>query len=373
MLKALPLARALVSRGCRRAATTQAAALSSRSFHVSAAAFAPKEITVRDAINSALDEELSRDQTVYIMGEEVGDYQGAYKITKGLVQKYGPERVIDTPITEAGFTGMAVGSAMAGLRPIVEFMTFNFSMQAIDHVINSAAKINYMSGGDIPCPIVFRGPNGPAAGVAAQHSQCFASWYGHCPGLKVLAPYDAEDARGMIKAAVRDQNPVVVLENELMYGTTFTLSDEAQGTDYVTPIGKCRIMREGKDVTIVAFSRMVQFALEAADKLAQEGIQAEVINLRSIRPLDVKTIADSVVKTNRLVTVEDGWHLYGVGAEVGASIMESYAFDYLDAPMERVAGADVPMPYANNLEQAAIPTADNIVSAARRACYRKAA
>ena len=288
-------------------------------------------------------------------------------------QKYGPERVIDTPITEAGFTGMAVGSAMAGLRPIVEFMTFNFSMQAIDHVINSAAKINYMSGGDIPCPIVFRGPNGPAAGVAAQHSQCFASWYGHCPGLKVLAPYDAEDARGMIKAAVRDQNPVVVLENELMYGTTFTLSDEAQGTDYVTPIGKCRIMREGKDVTIVAFSRMVQFALEAADKLALEGIQAEVINLRSIRPLDVKTIADSVVKTNRLVTVEDGWHLYGVGAEVGASIMESYAFDYLDAPMERVAGADVPMPYANNLEQAAIPTADNIVSAARRACYRKAA
>jgi len=245
-------------------------------------------------------------------------------------------------------------------------------MQAIDHVINSAAKINYMSGGDIPCPIVFRGPNGPAAGVAAQHSQCFASWYGHCPGLKVLAPYDSEDARGMMKAAVRDQNPVVVLENELMYGTSFMVSDEAQSPDFVTPIGKCKIMREGSDVTIVAFSRMVQFALEAADKLAQEGIKAEVINIRSIRPLDVKTIADSVVKTNRLVTVEDGWHLYGVGAEIGASIMESYAFDYMDAPMERVSGADVPMPYAHNLEKAAIPTADNIVSAARRACFRKA-
>lgn len=361
-------------RTARSAAQGQApAALASRSFHASAKALAPKEMTVRDALNSALDEELGRDPTVYMMGEEIGDYQGAYKITKGLVQKYGPERVIDTPITEAGFTGMAVGSAMAGLRPIVEFMTFNFSMQAIDHVINSAAKINYMSGGDIPCPIVFRGPNGPAAGVGAQHSQCFASWYGHCPGLKVLAPYDSEDARGMIKAAVRDQNPVVILENELMYGTSFTLSDEAQSADYVTPIGKCRIMREGKDVTIVAFSRMVQFALEAADKLAQEGIQAEVINLRSIRPLDVKTIADSVVKTNRLVTVEDGWHLYGIGAEIGTSIMESYAFDYLDAPMERIAGADVPMPYANNLEKQAVPTADNIVSAARRACFRKAA
>jgi pyruvate dehydrogenase E1 component beta subunit len=374
MLKSLPMARVLVARAASAVTRSRLpAAFVSRSFHVSATSFAPKEMTVRDALNSALDEELARDPTVYIMGEEVGDYQGAYKITKGLVQKFGPERVIDTPITEAGFTGMAVGSAMAGTRPIVEFMTFNFSMQAIDHVINSAAKINYMSGGDIPCPIVFRGPNGPAAGVAAQHSQCFASWYGHCPGLKVLAPYDSEDARGMIKAAVRDNNPVVVLENELLYGTSFMVSDEAQGKDFVTPIGKCRIMREGKDVTIVAFSRMVHFALEAAETLAKEGIQAEVINLRSIRPLDVKTIADSIVKTNRLVTVEDGWHLYGVGAEIGASIMESYAFDYLDAPMERVAGADVPMPYANNLEQAAIPTPDNIVSAARRACYRKTA
>jgi pyruvate dehydrogenase E1 component beta subunit len=372
MKRSLPLVRSLLSGAVRRGAKATAA-LQPRMFHTSVSAWAPKEITVRDALNSALDEELGRDPTVYIMGEEVGDYQGAYKITKGLVQKFGPERVIDTPITEAGFTGMAIGSAMAGCRPIVEFMTFNFSMQAIDHVINSAAKINYMSGGDIPCPIVFRGPNGPAAGVAAQHSQCFASWYGHCPGLKVVAPYDAEDARGMIKAAVRDENPVVVLENELMYGTSFTLSDEAQGKDFVIPFGKCKVMRPGKDVTIVAFSRMVQFALEAAATLATEGIEAEVINLRSIRPLDVKSIADSIVKTNRLVTVEDGWHLYGVGAEIGAAVMESYAFDYLDAPMERVAGADVPMPYANNLERAAIPTAANIVSAARRACYRKPA
>ncbi|EKX52763.1 hypothetical protein GUITHDRAFT_150650 [Guillardia theta CCMP2712] len=332
---------------------------------------AAKDMTVRDALNSAMDEEMARDPTVFVMGEEVGDYQGAYKVTRGLIQKYGPERVIDTPITEIGFTGMGVGASMGGLKPIVEFMTFNFSMQAIDHIINSAAKINYMSAGDIPCPIVFRGPNGPAAGVAAQHSQCFASWYGHCPGLKVVSPFDSEDARGLLKAAIRDPNPVVVLENELLYGSTFQLSDEAQSPDFVIPIGKAKIMRQGKDVTIVAFSRMVQMALEAAEKLAQEGISAEVINLRSIRPLDVKTIADSVVKTNRLVTVEDGWHMYGVGSEIAASIMESYAFDYLDAPMERVAGADVPMPYAKNLEDAAIPQADNIVSAARRACFRK--
>lgn len=328
-------------------------------------------MAVRDALNSAMDEEMNRDGKVFVMGEEVGDYQGAYKVTRGLIQKFGPERVIDTPITEAGFTGMAVGASMAGLRPIVEFMTFNFSMQAIDHVINSAAKINYMSAGDIPCPIVFRGPNGPAAGVAAQHSQCFASWYGHCPGLHVIAPYDSEDARGLLKAAIRDNNPVVCLENELLYGTAFPLSDEAQDKDFTVPIGKAKVMREGTDVTIVAFSRMVQFSLEAADKLAEEGIKAEVINLRSIRPLDVKTIADSVVKTNRLVTVEDGWHLYGVGAEIAASVMESYAFDYLDAPVERVAGADVPMPYAHGLEKAAIPHAENIASAAKRACYRK--
>jgi len=329
-------------------------------------------MAVRDALNSAMDEEMSRDETVFLMGEEVGDYQGAYKVSRGLIQKFGPERVFDTPITEMGFTGIAVGACMAGLKPVLEFMTWNFSMQAIDHVVNSAAKINYMSAGDIPCPMVFRGPNGPAAGVGAQHSQCFASWYGHCPGLKVLAPYDSEDCRGLLKAAIRDPDPVVFLENELMYGTNFTLSDEAQSPDFVLPIGKAKIMREGTDVTLVAFSRMVGLALEAADKLAEEGIKAEVINLRSIRPLDVKTIADSVVKTNRLVTIEDGWHLYGVGAEIGTSIMESYAFDYLDAPMERVAGADVPMPYTNVLEQAALPQVNDIVSSARRACYRKA-
>lgn len=329
-------------------------------------------MTVRDALNAAMDEEMARDKTVFVLGEEVGEYQGAYKITKGLIQKYGPERVIDTPITEAGFSGIAVGAAMAGLRPICEFMTFNFSMQAIDHVINSAAKIHYMSAGDIKCPIVFRGPNGPAAGVGAQHSQCFASWYGHCPGLKVVAPYDSEDSKGLLKAAIRDSNPVVFLENELMYGTSFELSDEAKSADFVLPLDKAKIMRAGKDVTITAFSRMVGLALEAAERLQAEGISAEVINLRSIRPLDMDTICGSVMRTGRLVTVEDGWHMYGVGAEICASLVESAAFDYLDAPVERVAGADVPMPYAKNLETAALPQVDNIVSAVRRACFRKA-
>lgn len=323
-------------------------------------------MTVRDGLNSALDEELARDEKVFLMGEEVAKYNGAYKISKGLYEKYGSKRVIDTPITEAGFTGLAVGASYNGTKPIVEFMTFNFAMQAIDHIINSAAKQNYMSAGDISVPIVFRGPNGAAAGVAAQHSQCFAAWYGSVPGLKVVVPYDVEDARGLLKAAVRDPNPVLVLENELMYGISFDVDDEVQGIDYVTPIGKAKIMKEGTDVTIVAFSRMVGHALEAAKALLSEGINAEVVNLRSIRPLDRDTILDSVRKTHRLVTVEEGWPQHGVGAEIAAMIMETDGFDHLDAPMARVTGADVPMPYADNLERLAVPQVDNIVKAVQR-------
>lgn len=323
-------------------------------------------MTVRDGLNSALDEELARDEKVFLMGEEVAKYNGAYKISKGLYEKYGSKRVIDTPITEAGFTGLAVGASYNGTKPIVEFMTFNFAMQAIDHIINSAAKQNYMSAGDISVPIVFRGPNGAAAGVAAQHSQCFAAWYGSVPGLKVVVPYDVEDARGLLKAAVRDPNPVLVLENELMYGISFDADDEVQGVDYVTPIGKAKIMKEGTDVTIVAFSRMVGHALEAAEALSSQGINAEVVNLRSIRPLDRDTILDSVRKTHRLVTVEEGWPQHGVGAEIAAMIMETDGFDHLDAPMARVTGADVPMPYADNLERLAVPQVDNIVKAVQR-------
>uniref|UniRef100_A0A803QSS1 Pyruvate dehydrogenase E1 component subunit beta n=1 Tax=Cannabis sativa TaxID=3483 RepID=A0A803QSS1_CANSA len=277
---------------------------------------AVKEMTVRDALNSALDEEMSADPKVFLMGEEVGEYQGAYKITKGLLDKYGPDRVLDTPITEAGFTGIGVGAAYYGLRPVVEFMTFNFSMQAIDHIINSAAKSNYMSAGQISVPIVFRGPNGAAAGVGAQHSQCYASWYASCPGLKVLAPYSSEDARGLMKAAIRDPDPVVFLENELLYGESFPVSAEALDSSFCLPIGKAKIEREGKDVTITAFSKMVGYALKAAEILAKEGISAEVINLRSIRPLDRATINTSVRKTNRLVTVEEGLPQHGVGAEI---------------------------------------------------------
>ncbi|KAL0298123.1 UNVERIFIED_CONTAM: Pyruvate dehydrogenase E1 component subunit beta-1, mitochondrial [Sesamum calycinum] len=313
-----------------------------------------KEMTVREALNSALDEEMSADPKVFIMGEEVGEYQGAYKISKGLLDKYGPERVLDTPITEAGFTGIGVGAAYYGLRPVIEFMTFNFSMQAIDHIINSAAKSNYMSAGQISVPIVFRGPNGAAAGVGAQHSQCYAAWYGSCPGLKVLAPYSSEDARGLLKAAIRDPDPVVFLENELLF---------------CLPIGKAKIEREGKDVTITAFSKMVGYALQAAEILAKDGISAEVINLRSIRPLDRSTINASVRKTNRLVTVEEGFPQHGVGAEICASVLED-SFEYLDAAVERIAGADVPMPYAANLERMAVPQVDDIVRAAKRACYR---
>ncbi|OMO93783.1 hypothetical protein COLO4_16676 [Corchorus olitorius] len=409
---------------------------------------AVKEMTVREALNSALDEEMAADPRVFIIGEEVGEYQGAYKVTKGLLQKYGPDRVRDTPITEAGFAGIGVGAAYYGLRPVVEFMTFNFSMQAIDHIINSAAKSSYMSAGQLSVPIVFRGPNGSAAGVGAQHSQrgvallkhvtarsvvistcvdfdssksvasnknkklktdqksesglhtegqgintlnwklpvanfrdvyhvhfladfklCYASWYGSCPGLKVLVPYSSEDARGLLKAAIRDPDPVVFLENELLYGESFPVSAEALDSSFCLPIGKAKIEREGKDVTITAFSKMVGYALKAADMLAKEGISAEVINLRSIRPLDRATINASVRKTNRLVTVEEGFPQNGVGAEICASVVEE-SFEFLDAPIERIAAADVPMPYAATLERMTNPQVEDIVRAAKRTCYR---
>ena len=331
------------------------------------------DMAVREAINQGIDEEMERDEAVYIMGEEVAQYQGAYKVTKGLYQKYGDKRVIDTPITEMGFTGLAIGSAYKGLKPVVEFMTFNFSMQAIDQVVNSAAKQYYMSAGDISVPIVFRGPNGNAAGVAAQHSQCFAAWYASVPGLKVVAPYSSEDAKGLIKAAIRDPNPVVVLEHELMYGVSFPMSDEAQSKDWVVPIGKAKIEREGTDVTVISFSKPVGMALEAADIMASKGVSVEVLNLLSIRPMDREAIFKSVKKTGRVVTVEQGWPQHGVGSEIAAMLMESDAFDYLDAPMERVTGADVPMPYATNLENAAIAQVEDIVSAIERTTYRRMA
>nr|QKY14960.1 pyruvate dehydrogenase E1 component subunit alpha - subunit beta (PDh-E1 BETA) [Polytomella parva] len=332
-----------------------------------ARAFSAKtEMTVRDALNSALDEELARDDKVYILGEEVAEYQGAYKITKNLFQKYGGERVKDTPITEAGFAGIAVGSAFAGLKPVCEFMTFNFALQAIDHIVNSAAKTLFMSAGQINVPIVFRGPNGAAAGVAAQHSQCFAAWYGSVPGLKVLAPYDAEDARGLLKAAIRDPDPVVFLENEILYGQSFPVTPEILDPDFTLPIGKAKVMREGKDVTIVAFSKMVGYSLKAAEALEAEGISVEVINLRSIKPLDRETIVKSVRKTHRLVTLEEGWPQSGVGSEIATVVMED-AFDELDGPVIRVTGAEVPMPYASNLEQAALPQLDDVARALRKA------
>ena len=327
------------------------------------------ELTVRDALQSALDEEMERDEKVFILGEEVGQYHGAYKVTRGLLEKYGPKRIYDTPITEAGFTGVAVGAAFHGLRPVLEFMTFNFSMQAIDHIVNSAAKTLYMSNGDISCPIVFRGPNGPAAGVAAQHSQCFAAWYGSVPGLKVLAPYSAEDARGLLKAAIRDPDPVVFLENEILYGKSFPVSEACLDKDFTLPIGKAKVEREGKDITIVSFSKMVGVSLEAAEALAQEGISCEVINLRTIRPLDREAIVRSVRKTNRLISVEEGWPQSGVGAEIAAVAMED-CFDYLDAPMERVTGADIPTPYAENLESMSFPKVHNVINVVKRVCFR---
>eukprot|EP01137_Pigoraptor_chileana_P010655 Opistho-2@60511 len=349
----------------RVAAASNISNVAARAFG-SSAVMQDKQMTVRDALNSALEEEMRRDERVFILGEEVAQYDGAYKITRGLLDKFGPKRVIDTPITEMGFAGVAVGAAMAGLRPICEFMTFNFSMQAIDQVVNSAAKTFYMSAGQVPVPIVFRGPNGAAAGVAAQHSQCFAAWYSQIPGLKVLAPYSAEDARGLLKAGIRDGNPIVFLEHELLYGVSFPVSDEALSKDFVLPIGKAKIEREGKDVTVVSFSKAVGHCLDVATALEKEGISAEVINLRSIRPLDTETIVNSVKKTNRLVTVEGGFPQSGVGSEICARIMESEAFDFLDAPVVRVTGADVPMPYAKNLEALALPQDHNISRAIKR-------
>lgn len=325
--------------------------------------------TVREALRDAMAEEMRRDREVFVMGEEVAEYQGAYKVTQGLLQEFGAERVVDTPITEHGFAGLGVGAAMMGLKPVVEFMTFNFAMQAMDQIINSAAKTAYMSGGQIKCPIVFRGPNGAAARVAAQHSQCYASWYAHVPGLKVIAPYSAADAKGLLKSAIRDPNPVIFLENEILYGQAFDVPDDS---DYTVPIGKAAVVREGNDVTITAFSIMVGKALQAAELLAQEGISAEVIDLRTLRPLDTETIVESVKKTNRCVSVEEGWPAAGMGSEISAIIMEQ-AFDWLDAPVARVAGADVPLPYAANLEKLALPQPPHIMDAVKQVCYRAAA
>ncbi|RED53267.1 pyruvate dehydrogenase complex E1 component subunit beta [Aestuariispira insulae] len=322
--------------------------------------------TVREALRDAMAEEMRRDEEVFLMGEEVAQYQGAYKVSQGLLDEFGDKRVIDTPITEHGFAGIAVGAAFTGMKPIVEFMTFNFAMQAIDHIINSAAKSLYMSGGAISAPMVFRGPNGAASRVAAQHSQCYASWYGHVPGLKVVSPWSAADAKGLLKSAIRDPNPVIFLENELMYGSSFDVPDS---DDWTVPIGKAKIVREGTDVTITAFSIMVGKALEAAEELAKAGISAEVIDLRTIRPLDTETIVKSVMKTNRLVSVEEGWPFAGIGSELAAQMMEQ-AFDWLDAPVIRVHGKDVPLPYAANLEQLALPQPKDIFEAAKAACYR---
>lgn len=323
-------------------------------------------LTVREALRDAMAEEMRSDPKVFVMGEEVAQYQGAYKVTQGLLEEFGAGRVMDTPITEYGFAGVGVGAAFKGLKPIVEFMTFNFSMQAIDHIINSAAKTLYMSGGQMTCPIVFRGPNGVASRVGAQHSQCFASWYSHCPGIKVVAPYSAADAKGLLKSAIRDPNPVIFLENELMYGRSFEVPDDP---DYTVPLGKASVVREGVDATIVTFSLAVGKALEAADNLASEGIHVEVIDLRTLRPLDIDTIVASVQKTNRIVTVEEGWPQSGIGAEIAAQVM-THAFDFLDAPLERVTGKDVPLPYAANLERLAIPQVDDITAAIRKVCYK---
>ncbi|HLF20892.1 MAG TPA: pyruvate dehydrogenase complex E1 component subunit beta [Aestuariivirga sp.] len=322
-------------------------------------------MTVREAIREAMSEEMRRDKDVFLMGEEVGQYQGAYKISQGMLDEFGPQRVIDTPITEHGFTGIAVGAAFAGLRPIVEFMTFNFAMQAIDHIVNSAAKTLYMSGGQMGCPIVFRGPNGAAARVGAQHSQDYAAWYGQIPGLKVVAPYSAADAKGLMKAAIRDPNPVIFLENEILYGKSFEVP---KLDDWIVPIGKARVARAGKHVTIVTFGIGMTYALAAADKLAGEGIEAEVIDLRTIRPMDIATVVESVKKTNRCVCVEEGYPQFSVTSEIAAQVM-THAFDWLDAPVARVAGKDVPMPYAANLEKLALPNADEVVAAVKGVLY----
>ncbi len=325
---------------------------------------ATKKITVREALRDAILEEMQADNDVFIMGEEVAEYEGAYKVTQGLLEKFGNKRVIDTPITEHGFTGIGVGAAFGNLKPIVEFMTFNFSMQAIDQIINSAAKTLYMSGGQMGCPIVFRGPNGAASRVAAQHSQCFASWYSHIPGLKVVSPWSSEDAKGLLKSAIRDPNPVVFLENEVMYGQSFEcpISNE-----FILPIGKAKVEKNGSDITIVAFSIMVGKALEAANELEKNGINAEVVNLRTLRPLDLETIINSVKKTNRLITCEEGFGYSGIGAEISSLIQEN-AFDWLDAPVLRIHGKDVPMPYAENLEKLALPQTNDIINKAKQIC-----
>jgi pyruvate dehydrogenase E1 component beta subunit len=323
-------------------------------------------MTMREALRDAMAEEMRRDKDVFVMGEEVAEYQGAYKVTQGLLQEFGDKRVIDTPITEHGFAGLGVGAALAGLKPIVEFMTWNFAMQAMDQIINSAAKTLYMSGGQMGCSIVFRGPNGAAARVAAQHSQDYSAWYSHVPGLKVIAPSNAADAKGLLKAAIRDPNPVVFLENEILYGHS---SPVPKLDDFVLPIGKAKIAREGTDVTIVAWSMGMSYAMKAAEELAGGGIEAEVIDLRTLKPMDTETIVESVKKTGRCVTVEEGWAQSGVGAEIAARVMEQ-AFDYLDAPVARVSGKDVPMPYAANLEKLALPSAAEVVEAAKAVCYR---
>jgi pyruvate dehydrogenase E1 component beta subunit len=325
-----------------------------------------KTITVREALRDAMAEEMRNDPDIFVIGEEVAEYQGAYKVTQGLLQEFGPKRVIDTPITEHGFAGLAVGAAFAGLKPVVEFMTFNFAMQAIDHIVNSAAKTYYMSGAQVRCPIVFRGPNGAAARVGAQHSQCFAAWYSHIPGLKVVSPYSAKDCKALLKAAIRDPNPVVFLEHELVYGKAFEIDDNF---DEEMEIGKAAILREGKDVTITAFSLQVGNALAAAEILEAQGISAEVIDLRTLRPLDSATIIESVKKTNRLVTVEGGWGFAGIGATIAAIVVEQ-AFDYLDAEIIRVYQKDVPLPYAANLEKLALPQIEDIIEACLKACHR---
>ena len=323
-------------------------------------------MTVREALRDAMAEEMRRDKDVFVIGEEVAEYQGAYKVTQGLLQEFGPMRVVDTPITEHAIAGLGIGAGLAGLKPIVEFMTFNFAMQAMDQIINSAAKTRYMSGGQIGSRVVFRGPNGPAARVAAQHSQDFTAWYSHIPGLKVIAPYSAADAKGLLKSAIRDPNPVMFLENEILYGHSFPVP---KLDDYLVPIGKARIVRSGSDVTIVAWSMGMTYALKAADALAKDGINAEVIDLRTLKPMDVDVIVESVKKTGRIVTVEEGWRQSGVGAEIAARVMEE-AFDWLDAPVARVTGKDVPMPYAANLEKLALPSVDAVVEAAKAVSYR---
>jgi len=324
-----------------------------------------RKLTVREALREAMAEEMRQDQEVFVMGEEVAEYNGAYKVTQGLLAEFGPKRVIDTPITEHGFAGLAVGAAFAGLKPVVEFMTFNFAMQAIDQIVNSAAKTCYMSGGQVSSPMVFRGPNGAASRVGAQHSQCYAAWYGAIPGLKVVAPYSAADCKGLLKAAIRDPNPVIFLENEITYGFSF---EEEYDEDHLVEIGKAKILREGSDVTIIAFSLVVKYALEAAEQLQEQGISAEVIDLRSIRPLDRETIIESVKKTSRCITVEEGFPFASIGSEIASLLMEE-AFDYLDAPVKKLASVDAPLPYAANLEALALPKTKDIVAAAKEVCY----